>query len=386
MPEPVVRRPVEALTEVGRRAWALLGVLLVLGVLGYLLQPVTLVVFAFLIALFPAALLSPAASWLKRHRVPGGVAALGLVLTVLGTFLVLGYLVGNRFADQFPLLLDSAEEGLRELEQQVAGLLPDALPPLDELFSRAVDAVGSGGAGAGVLSSATGFLRSAVELGAGALLLLVVVFFVLKDGARLWHGVADLAPERHRRGVDLLGAQLWWTLGSYFRGQLAIAVFDAFFIGVGLLLLGVPLALPLAAVVLVGGLFPVVGAFVSGLLAVLVALADQGPGTALLVLGLVVLVQQVEGNVFEPLIMSKALALHPLVVLLVVAGGASAFGILGAFLAVPLWACGARAVDFARGRRPPAGPLAEQDAAPYPQSDPRDADDRAAEPSGAGHA
>jgi putative heme transporter len=133
-----------------------------------------------------------------------------------------------------------------------------------------------------------------------------------------------------------VGDRVWYTLGAYFRGQLIVAAVDAFFIGLGLFLLGVPLALPLALLVFFGGLFPVVGAFTAGALAVLVALADQGLIVALLVLALNVAVQQAEGNLLEPLIVGRATKLHPLAVLVALTAGAVTFGILGAFLAVPV--------------------------------------------------
>jgi predicted PurR-regulated permease PerM len=137
---------------------------------------------------------------------------------------------------------------------------------------------------------------------------------------------------------------------------MVVALVDAVAIGIGLVLLGVPLAMPLALLIFLGGFFPIVGAFVSGLLAVLVALADQGLTTALLVLALVVVVQQAEGNLLEPLILSPVLRLHPFLIILAVTVGGVTYGVLGAFLAVPLTACLARIVDYLRGREPDAGP------------------------------
>ena len=357
MPEPRVHDPTGALTEAGRRAWALIGIVLVVVLVLAVLSRVSVVVIAFGLALFPAAVLSPASQWLQRRKVPGALAALLLMAGVLGGFALLVRLLAPRFAAEAPALVESLQEAFRDLQDLLSdGGLPFDVPELGDLGQSAVN--GAGGAG-GALGQGLGIVMSAVHTVTGTLILLVSLFFLLKDGPAIWRGVADLVPQRARRDVDQVGAQVWWTLGSYFRGQLLVALFDAVFIGIGLLLLGVPLALPLALLVFLGGLFPIVGAFISGLLAVLVALADQGLGTALLVLGLIVLVQQVESNVLEPFILSKVIALHPLAVLLAVSGGALAFGVLGAFLAVPLWACVARVVDHLRGRRPPAGPASE---------------------------
>ena len=357
MPRSRVPHPRAALIETGRRAWAVVGILLVIAVAVAVLSRASVVLIAAGLALFPAAVLSPASLWLQRHRVPGAVAALLLVLGLLGVFVLVAWVVWPRFADQVPALVASLRESLLDLQELIdEGAVPFAVPDLDELGQTALD--GAGGA-SGVIGQGFGVVVSLVHVGTGVLILLVTLFFVLKDGPALWRGMADLAPARARGDLDRVGAQVWWTLGSYFRGQLLVALFDAVFIGLGLALLGVPLALPLAVLVFLGGLFPIVGAFVSGLVAVLVALADSGLGTALAVLALIVVVQQVESNVLEPIIMSKVIALHPLVVLLAVAGGALAFGVLGAFLAVPVWAAAARVVDHLRGRRPPAGPASE---------------------------
>lgn len=161
---------------------------------------------------------------------------------------------------------------------------------------------------------------------------------MLKDGDRLWRGISDLLPRQMREKVDLVAGQVGWTLGACLRGQLLVAAVDAVFIGRGLWLLGVPLA------------------FASGLVAVLVASADGGLVSALLVLALIVLVQQLKGNVLEPLVLSRVIALHPLVITLSISVGAVALGVLGAFLAVPAAASAARWVDYVRDREPDAGP------------------------------
>jgi predicted PurR-regulated permease PerM len=349
--------PTRAFTETGRRAWAFVGIAVALAIVAVVLSRFSVVLIAAGLALFPAAVLSPASLWLQRHRVPGAVAALLLMAAVFGFFALVVRLLAPRFMDQAPALVDSLQGSVRDLQDLLAEQdLVTTLPDPGDLGQTLLD--GAGGAG-GAVGQGLGVAVSFAHVVTGILILLVTLFFLLKDGPAIWRGIADLVPDRARRDVEQVGGQVWWTLGSFFRGQLLVALFDAVFIGLGLLVLGVPLALPLAVLVFLGGLFPIVGAFVSGLIAVLVALADQGLGKALLVLGLVVVVQQVESNVLEPLILSKVIALHPLVVLLAVAGGALAFGVLGAFLAVPLWAAAARVVDHLRGRRPPAGPAAK---------------------------
>ncbi|UOY02595.1 AI-2E family transporter [Blastococcus sp. PRF04-17] len=352
------------LLRTGRRAWAALGVAGVLVLLFLLLREVSIIATPLVVAMFPAAVLTPAASWLKRRGVPGAVAALLLVLAMFAVVGLALWFVIPQFVDQLPALADSVQEAFDDLEDLLAG---SPLPlPLDigegGLSAAAQEALDSFDGGAGeVVGQGLDLLQRVVDLGTALVIFLVALFFYLRDGDRIWAGVTSLLPGTSRHQVRQVSGQLWWTLGAYFRAQMLVALVDAIAIGIGLALLGVPLALPLALLVFFGGFFPIVGAFVSGFVAVLVALADQGLGTALLVLGLVVLVQQAEGNLLEPLIISPVLRLHPFAIILAVTAGAVTFGVLGAFLAVPLAACAGRVIDYARGRRPAAGPGSDPD-------------------------
>jgi predicted PurR-regulated permease PerM len=340
------------LLEIGRRAWALVGVLLV-GVAAFLaLSRVSPLVVGLLLALFPAALLAPAAGWLRARAVPRTLAALLPIVGLITALALTVRFVVPSVAEEAPALLDAAQRGVDRVREFLSSAgLPSGIDSLEEVVNGGLGSGGTDLAGRG-LSLAS----SVVSFGTGLTVLVIALFFYLRDGRRLWSALTDLSPARHRQAVQAIGERVWWTLGSYFRGQLIIALFDAVFIGLGLLLLDVPLALPLAVVVFLGGLFPIVGALVSGLLAVLVAFADAGLATAALTLGLVVLVQQLESNLLEPWILSKAIALHPLVVLSAITAGALSLGVLGAFLSVPLAASVARALDYLRGRTPDAGP------------------------------
>lgn len=350
----MAERASDRLVTAGRRAWALIGIALLLLAAFLVLARVSLVVIALLLALFPAALLAPAVGFLRRRRVPASVASLLVLVALVSSLALVVRLVAPAIGGEVPAFVAAAERGLERAEDLVEDtpLAFDA-DGFSDIAQRVTDALGGRGdvAGRG-LSVATTLL----DVLTGLALAVIALFFYLRDGRRFWSAVTDLVPASSRRAVDDVGQRIWWTLGAYFRGQLLVALFDAVFIGLGLLLLGVPLALPLAVAVFFGGLFPIVGAFVSGLLAVLVALTEGGLPLAALTLGLVVLVQQVEGNFLEPLILSKVIALHPLVVIASITAGAVAFGVLGAFLAVPLAASTARTVDYIRGRRPEAGP------------------------------
>jgi putative heme transporter len=338
------------LWRVGRAAWALVGIALALVVLGLVAGELTLVLVPVVLALFPATLLVPVAGWLRRRGLPAALA--GLVSIVAGIALI-GAVIGSMVplvASELPDLAESASEGVAQIEELLEdGPLGMETDGVEGLLSTAREQLGEVGDYAG---QATGAAFAAFEAVAGLLLLFVVLFFYLKDGRRLSEGVISAFPRRSRDRVRRLAASSWETLGRYFRGQLLVAFVDAVFIGIGLLVLGVPLALPLAVLIFFGGLFPIVGAVATGALAVLVALADGGLTTALIVLGLVLAVQQLESNVLEPVILGRVIDLHPLVIILAITAGSLALGILGAFLAVPVAAIVAGVIADLRGQSP----------------------------------
>jgi len=166
------------------------------------------------------------------------------------------------------------------------------------------------------------------------------------DGDHIWRFLCRLLPRPARLAVARAGHYSWHTLGSYVRATVLVAFVDAVGIGIGLAVLRIPLALPLAALVFLGAFIPVIGATLSGTVAVLVALVTQGPITALIVLGVVIGVQQLEGHVLQPLIMGRAVALHPLAVILAIATGVVVAGIVGALVAVPVLAVANTAVRY----------------------------------------
>jgi predicted PurR-regulated permease PerM len=336
----------ERLWRIGRSSWALLGLLLAVAAVGWLLSLVPLVVIPVVLALFPATLLVPVASWLRDVGLPAALAAILSILLGIGLIVgLIGAMVPLVVA-QAPELAESAADGLAELETFLEdGPFGLDLGGVDGIVDMAQEQLGEVG---DLAPQAFTAAAAAFETVAGILLLFVVLFFYLKDGRRLTEGVLSLVPEGRRERWRRLADRSWTTLGRYFRGQMLVALVDAIGIGLGLLLLGVPLALPLAVLVFFGGLFPIVGAVVTGALAVLVALADQGLTVGLIVLGLVLAVQQLESNVLEPVILGRAIHLHPLVILVSITAGAVTLGILGAFLAVPVAAVVAEVVDELR--------------------------------------
>lgn len=339
---PITENPV---VRGGIVAWSVVGIGAALALALVVVAELRFVVVPLIIVLFPAALLEPISGWLRRQGLAPALAALivvvGFLVALVGVLGAIGWLIAGEL-DQVLTTMEEAYDDIRSWADETVNL---SLPAIDELVEQVREwATGDDG----VQSRATSAAATTLEVAASFLFGLVALFFYLKDGARIAAWVRDLFPRPARPHVHEIGDRAWFTLGAYFRGQIIVAAVDAVFIGLGLVLLGVPLALPLSILIFLGGLFPIVGAFTAGALAVLVALADGGIGIALAVLALNLVVQQVEGNVLEPLIVGRATALHPLAVIAAVTAGGLVLGILGAFLAVPLTAVVARAVGYLR--------------------------------------
>jgi len=194
------------------------------------------------------------------------------------------------------------------------------------------------------------------ELLTGLLLVLFSTFFFLRDGRKIWRFIVRLFPVNARWSLADAGDASWATLGAYVRATVLVAFIDALGIGLALLILRVPFPFPLAALVFLGAFIPIVGASVSGAVAVLVALVDKGWVIALILLGAVILIQQLEGHVLQPLIMGRAVAIHPLAVIIGIASGVVLAGIIGALVALPLIAVLNTGVRRLARRRPEVPP------------------------------
>ncbi|MDQ3538800.1 MAG: AI-2E family transporter, partial [Actinomycetota bacterium] len=333
----------------GLYAWALLGLCGIAVVASRAATVLSIVVVPLILALFPAAVLAPLVRRLTARRVP---AAAATFLVLIGTLVVIGgglAALVPAVASQVDGLRQSLLAGYEDLKAFLSsgpfGLQPIAV---EDLLDRARRQLQESGANIG--SGVFGALVVVTEGVAGVLFGVVALFFYLKDGPRLAEWLRDLFPLHLRADAAEVGVRAWQTVGAYVRGQLVIAVVDATLIGIGIVVLGVPLALPLIVVVFIGGLFPIVGAVVAGFIAVLAALATVGLSKALILLAVIVVVQQVEGDVLAPVVLGKATQLHPLATLVALAAGTVLLGVLGAFLSVPVAASGARAVNYLRSR------------------------------------
>lgn len=313
------------------------------------LLQVRLLVIPVLIALILAAAAAPLVAWLRRK---GWSPMLAAWTTLLGGILVLGgviTLIVFAVRGQWDSLVESATEGFDDLLGWVQELpIPIDQAQIDEWRNSIVDFVTSAEFGQTAL---TGVSR-ATEFATGLVLMLVVLFFFLKDGDRIWaFFMRPFRGERLERGRRV-GTTSVKVLGGYIRGTAIVAFVDAFFIGLGLAILQVPLALPLAVIVFLTAFIPLVGATVAGILAALVALVANGPVVALIVVAIVIVVNQLEGDLLQPVVMAQSLKLHPLVILVALTGGTILGGIVGAVLAVPLVAVGWAIVKVWEGEDP----------------------------------
>ncbi|CAN5280313.1 AI-2E family transporter [soil metagenome] len=347
--QPVWQRPT---VRAGIYAWAILGLLIMAVLFAVVLSAVSTVVIPVVLALFPAAVLSPVSDRLKTLGAPPALAATLVTFGAIGLVTLVVTYIAPQFTAQADVLGAAIGDGYAQLDAFLASG-PFGLQPirLDDLVEGLQQQFREGGGGE-VASSALGFALAVFETAAATLLMFVVLFFYLKDGSKIAQWVRSVFPEALHEDVTIIGRMGWHTIGGYIQGQLLVALVDAVFIGLGLWVLGVDLALPLAVIVFIGGLFPIIGATISGILAALVALATDGAGTALLVVALVIVVQQVEGNILQPVIQARLLSLHPLAIILALTVGGFTLGILGAFLAVPVAAATAQTVGYLRRRIP----------------------------------
>jgi putative heme transporter len=333
--------------------------LIVIGIVGWALLrvigSVRIVVIPLMVALLLAALLAPAVGWLLRGRIPRTLAT--AVVLIAGLAGVVGTLtmVVNEFINGLPDLSVKASAGISQIQDWLReGPLNLSDGQLDEYIDAGQNWINENTQT--LTSGAVSTAGTVVELFTGALLVLFATFFFLRDGQRIWRFIVGLFPINARWRVDDAGRASWMTLVAYVRATVLVAFIDAVGIGIFLVLFDIPFAFALAALVFLGAFIPIVGATLSGAVAILVALVDSGWVTALIIFGVVIGVQQLEGNVLQPLIMGRAVAIHPLAVVLAVTAGVVLAGIVGALVAVPLIAVLNTAVRRLARRRHIAAP------------------------------
>ena len=312
-----------------------------------------------LVALLLAALLAPVVEGLVRLLIPRVLAVVVVVVATLAVLVGLITLVTTRVSAGAADLVATVNSGLEEVQTWLSdGPLALSTSQLtgyvDQLQAQLQSNVAT------IASQVLSLTSAATSLITGAFVVLFLLIFFLYDGQKIWEWCVRLLPQRAEAPFDGAVRRGWITLVSYVRATVVVAFVDAIGIGLGALLLGVPLAVPLAVIIFLGAFVPIVGALVSGAVAVLVALVTVGPTKALILLVVVLAVQQLESNVLQPFLLGRAVSVHPVAVILAISAGITLAGIVGALFAVPVVAVLNTVVTYlVRGGD--GGPLPEEE-------------------------
>ena len=363
MPLPTPSTDVSELVPVGLRrvtawTWRVLLLLAAAALLLWVLIRTQAVVLPVIAAVLLAAFVEPVTRRL-RSRMPDWAVAVITLLGVILLFAGVGFLIVPEVIGQISQVNINLNQGVGRIQAFVLKNFPVSERQVQEGISEAFKALqsGIGSAATQVLGAAGAFVGLLLQ----GFVTLFLFFFFIKDGPRFYRWLRAASPPSWRRNVEDLLPQIWTTLQSYLSGVVVVGFIDAVFIALALIIIGVPLVLPLAVLTFFGAFFPLVGAIVAGVAAALVALVTGGFTDALLVVGAAVVVQQVEGNLLQPLIMGRQVELHPAVTLLAVVGGGAVAGIVGAFLAVPTAAVTRRVLRYASPHLSAAGDQASEE-------------------------
>lgn len=316
-------------------SWRLIVIGVALAGVLWLIFQVRIIVIPLLIAILLTALLSPIVSWFERIGGPRWLGVVSALAAFALSLYILVWLIVTQLRAGFSGFAYRSREVWNDFLAWVESL-PFDLPAdqLDEIYAQVMRTI-QGNQGE-IWSGALGVATTAGQVVAGTLLAFFALIFLLIDGERIWFWVLGFLPQRAHAPLYAAGRAGWVSVGQYVRVQIFVAFVDAVGIGVGAAILGVPLPVPIAILVFLGSFIPFLGAIATGALATFIALVYNGPINALAMLGVVILVQQVESHILQPLIMGTAVRVHPLGVVLAVSTGALVAGIPGALFAVPL--------------------------------------------------
>ena len=333
-------------------SWRLLIIGAAAVVLIYALVTLRLVVIPIFIALLISTLLVPVANALRRRGIPSLLATWLTMLLAIGVLAGIVYFIVPQVAGELETIRQEAKEGAEDvLTWLTEGPLDLSRAEIDRYIDEASAQLSE--QRSSIISGAFKGAYVVAEAIAGFLLTLVLVFFFVKDGDRIGRTLLGFFGEERRDDIREVAGRAWTTLGAYIRGTAIVGVVDAVFIGAALLILGVPLVAPLAIITFFAAFFPLVGAVMAGILATLIALVTEGFVDAAIVAAVTVGVQQIEGDVLQPIVLGRAVKLHPLVILLSLTAGAIIAGIAGAFLAVPIAAVTTVVVSYMRAKESP---------------------------------
>ncbi len=316
------------------RALQIIVVVTVTAGIVFVIQSLTLVTIPLVIALILACAFAPVMRFMRRRGVPSALATVITLLAIVVILGLLGWLIVWAVRDQWDELYAQAENGFQEFLTWADNLPFDFLSPsqIEEWVAAATDFVTSAQFGSGALRG----VGQVFDFVTGLVLMVTILFFFLKDGPQMWEFLLRPFRGEHYIRARRIGEKTVGVLGSYVRGTATVALVDAIGILIGLLILQVPLAIPLSVLVFLLAFIPIVGATLAGILAALVALVSNGLVNALFVVGVVVLVNQLEGNFLQPVLMGRSMKLHAFVILVALTVGTVLGGIVGAVLAVPI--------------------------------------------------
>ncbi len=318
-------------------AWRFLIIVLAGYVVARVLGFFSVVTLPIVVALLFAALVTPLVNLMHRIGVPRGVAAIVVVIGGLAFVAAMLTFAGQQVANGANDLATSTVKGLDEIKIWLKdGPLNASDSQINTYIDQAQKAITPSAEGGSILSRVTEVGSALGHVVAGFFIVLFSTYFFLADGERIWAWLVRLAPRTAREAIDTSGRVAWVSLTQFVRATVIVALVDAVGIMIVAAVLQVPFVLAIGVLVFIGAFIPMVGATVAGTVAILVALVDQGPVTALLMLGGVVLVQQIEGHVLQPFLMGRWVSLHPLGVILAIGCGVIVAGISGALIAVPL--------------------------------------------------
>ena len=316
-------------------SWRLIVIAAALTLFAFLVSQLSFVVIPLLVALLLAAIISPLHNLLLRWKLPRPIATLLSIISLLAIVAVILWTVISAISNNWQSLQERSvaayEDFVAFLLQSPLGVSESQIQVWFEQFTNNLDT-------SSLLSGALSIGSSLGSLLVGLILAIFALIFFINDGQRIWNFLLRLVPKNAKAAIDGAGNAGWGTFTAFVKAQVLVALIDAIGIGVGAWILGLPLALPIGLIVFLGSFIPIVGAFVTGALAIFVALVYQGFTSALIMLIIVIVVQQVEGQVLQPFIIGKSVRIHPLAVVLAVTIGAFLAGIPGALFAVPLLA------------------------------------------------
>jgi putative heme transporter len=347
-------------------SWRVLVIAAAVALLGWLVAFLAVIVIPVVVALLITALVVPVVEWLTRHGLRRSLASILVVVATIGAVAALLTFAGAQVAQGANDLADQSVAGLQKIRDWLKdGPLNASDSQINDFIDSVQKAISEQSGEGGVVTRVTEVGTAVGHVLAGFFIVLFSTFFFLADGERIWAWVVRLSPRAARERVDSSGRVAWISLTQFVRATVIVAATDGILIGAGAAIIGVPFSLAIGVLVFLGAFVPIIGATIAGTVAILVALVDQGPVTALIMLAVVIGVQQLEGHVLQPFLMGRWVSVHPLAVILAIGAGVLTAGIAGALVAVPLAAAANAVVQHLAGYTEPGDDPVEELAEDY---------------------